>query len=67
MAASDQLAKIQELRRELAELQDSLGELEIANMHAGQAISFRFIAQRIREIVDELCEMDMKLPKKPQK
>jgi hypothetical protein len=50
--------KTRELRLELVELQETLGELEIAALHSGKVVLLRYIAQRIREIAESLCELD---------
>ncbi len=61
MAENKRIAKVQELRAELAELQKALGELEVTGMNSGKGVSFRYIAKRISEIVEALCEMESRV------
>ena len=53
----DHSTKTQQLREELAELQNSLGELDFDDMHAGKAVLSRYIATRITQIVEALCKL----------
>ena len=53
----DRLSQIKALRRELNELHDSLGKVEIEKLDSGSAVLFQFIAQRMSEIAKALSDL----------
>ena len=51
------VSELQDLRRDLNELHDSLQRVDIEKLNSGTAVLFQFIALRMAEIAKSLSEM----------